>query len=114
MSERVHKSALLAFAGDTASAESKTTHRLFYRTLITKVFRGMSRFQTSACPGARECQYISDSDSLFAERISADSCVRSRRVSGLRIDDAAPLCGVSVDLLSRLENGQSGVRRYSL
>jgi transcriptional regulator with XRE-family HTH domain len=27
----------------------------------------------------------------------------------LRIDDAAALCGVSVDLLSRLENGHSGV-----
>ncbi len=32
-----------------------------------------------------------------------------RRASGLRIDDAAALCGVSVDLLSRLENGKSGV-----
>lgn len=32
-----------------------------------------------------------------------------RRTSGLRIDDAAALCGVSVDLLSRLENGRSGV-----
>jgi transcriptional regulator with XRE-family HTH domain len=32
-----------------------------------------------------------------------------RRSSGLRIDDAASLCGVSVDLLSRLENGASGV-----
>ena len=32
-----------------------------------------------------------------------------RRASGLRIDDAAALCGVSVDLLSRLENGSSGV-----
>jgi transcriptional regulator with XRE-family HTH domain len=32
-----------------------------------------------------------------------------RRSSGLRIDDAAALCGVSVDLLSRLENGRSGV-----
>jgi transcriptional regulator with XRE-family HTH domain len=32
-----------------------------------------------------------------------------RRESGLRIDDAAALCGVSVDLLSRLENGRSGV-----
>jgi len=34
---------------------------------------------------------------------------RKRRASGLRIDDAAALCGVSVDLLSRLENGKSGV-----
>jgi transcriptional regulator with XRE-family HTH domain len=32
-----------------------------------------------------------------------------RRASALRIDDAAALCGVSVDLLSRLENGKSGV-----
>ena len=32
-----------------------------------------------------------------------------RHASGLRIDDAAALCGVSVDLLSRLENGHSGV-----
>lgn len=36
--------------------------------------------------------------------------VRAHRVAaGLRIDDAAALCGVSVDLLSRLENGRSGV-----
>lgn len=36
--------------------------------------------------------------------------IRARRkASGLRIDDAAALCGVSVDLLSRLENGKSGV-----
>lgn len=32
-----------------------------------------------------------------------------RKASGLRIDDAAALYGVSVDLLSRLENGRSGV-----
>ncbi len=32
-----------------------------------------------------------------------------RRASALRIDDAAALCGVSVDLLSRLENGKSGI-----
>lgn len=36
--------------------------------------------------------------------------VRAQRKSaGLRIDDAAALCGVSVDLLSRLENGHAGV-----
>ncbi|WP_197493266.1 helix-turn-helix domain-containing protein [Woeseia oceani] len=34
---------------------------------------------------------------------------QQRHASGLRIDDAAALCGVSVDLLSRLENGHSGV-----
>jgi len=38
------------------------------------------------------------------------SLVRAkRRANGLRIDDAAALCGVSVDLMSRLENGSSGV-----
>ena len=37
--------------------------------------------------------------------------VRSRRRSqALRIDDAAALSGVSVDLLSRLENGKGAVR----
>lgn len=36
--------------------------------------------------------------------------IRSKRKSSrMRIDDAAALCGVSVDLLSRLENGRSGV-----
>ena len=41
---------------------------------------------------------------------SLGQAVRARRLaSGLRIDDAAALCGVSVDLLSRLENGHSGV-----
>ena len=33
----------------------------------------------------------------------------ARRAQGLRIDDAASLCGVSVDLLSRLENGKGSV-----
>jgi transcriptional regulator with XRE-family HTH domain len=37
--------------------------------------------------------------------------VRERRKSqALRIDDAAGLLGVSVDLMSRLENGQGTVR----
>jgi len=37
--------------------------------------------------------------------------VRQRRRSQhLRIDDAAALIGVSVDLMSRLENGQGSVR----
>ncbi len=40
----------------------------------------------------------------LGERIRA-----KRKADGLRIDDAAALCGVSVDLLSRLENGKSGV-----
>ncbi len=33
-----------------------------------------------------------------------------RREQSLRIDDAASLIGVSVDLLSRLENGKGSVR----
>ena len=33
-----------------------------------------------------------------------------RREQSLRIDDAAALCGVSVDLLSRLENTKASVR----
>lgn len=33
-----------------------------------------------------------------------------RREQSLRIDDAAALSGVSVDLLSRLENGKGAVR----
>ena len=32
-----------------------------------------------------------------------------RKAQKMRIDDAAALCGVSVGLLSRLENGHSGV-----
>lgn len=33
----------------------------------------------------------------------------ARQRQSLRIDDAASLCGVSVDLLSRLENGKGSV-----
>jgi transcriptional regulator with XRE-family HTH domain len=33
-----------------------------------------------------------------------------RKQQGLRIDDAAALSGVSVDMLSRLENGSGSVR----
>lgn len=33
-----------------------------------------------------------------------------RRAQSLRIDDAAALSGVSVDMLSRLENGKGAVR----
>jgi transcriptional regulator with XRE-family HTH domain len=35
---------------------------------------------------------------------------RRRRAQQLRIDDAAALLGVSVDLMSRFENGQGSVR----
>ncbi|SHM95412.1 Helix-turn-helix domain-containing protein [Duganella sacchari] len=37
-----------------------------------------------------------------------------RKQQGLRIDDAAALNNVSVDLLSRLENGAGGVRTDKL
>jgi len=37
-----------------------------------------------------------------------------RKLQGLRIDDAAALNGVSVDLLSRLENGAGGIRTDKL
>ena len=42
---------------------------------------------------------------------SLGPAIRSRRrAQSLRIDDAASLSGVSVDLLSRLENGKGSVR----
>ena len=37
-----------------------------------------------------------------------------RLAAGMRIDDAAALCGVSVTVLSRLENAASGVTTKSL
>ena len=41
--------------------------------------------------------------------------VRARRTqSGLRIDDAAELCGVSKDVLLRVETAKSGVRLESV
>jgi transcriptional regulator with XRE-family HTH domain len=41
--------------------------------------------------------------------------VRAQRLTaGLRIDDAAALCGVSVTVLSRLENATSAVTTKSL
>lgn len=42
---------------------------------------------------------------------SLGTAIRARRrEQSLRIDDAASLSGVSVDLLSRLENGKGSVR----
>lgn len=38
----------------------------------------------------------------------------SRRAKSMRIDDAAKLYGVSADMLSRIENGQGGVRSDKL
>ncbi len=48
---------------------------------------------------------------LLATASELGPVVRERRKSqSLRIDDAAGLIGVSVDLMSRLENGQGSVR----
>ncbi len=58
---------------------------------------------------------MSDTLSRQATRLTTATAlgpvVRERRKSqSLRIDDAAGLLGVSVDLMSRLENGQGSVR----
>ena len=51
-----------------------------------------------------------DSETIKTSLEALGQAIRDkRRASALRIDDAAALCGVSVDLLSRLENGKSGV-----
>jgi transcriptional regulator with XRE-family HTH domain len=51
-----------------------------------------------------------DSETVAGSLKALGRAVRDKRKAGaLRIDDAAALCGVSVDLLSRLENGKSGV-----
>lgn len=55
-------------------------------------------------PNFRNSEIIASSLPALGARIRV-----RRKASGLRIDDAADLCGVSVDLLSRLENGKSGV-----
>ena len=52
-----------------------------------------------------------DQATVLCTSASLGPVVRERRKSqGLRIDDAAGLLGVSVDLMSRLENGQGSVR----
>lgn len=55
-----------------------------------------------------EIQVIGDMNTIGLQ-------VRAQRLKqSLRIDDAAALIGVSVDLLSRLENGHGGVRSDKL
>lgn len=50
-----------------------------------------------------------------AEAGALGRAVRAQRLTaGLRIDDAAALCGVSVTVLSRLENAASGVTTKNL
>ena len=54
--------------------------------------------------------YFQDSETTAGSLLALGRVIRAKRkASALRIDDAAALCGVSVDLLSRLENGKSGV-----
>ncbi len=59
---------------------------------------------TSASSAVPELLRITDANA-FGPAIRA-----RRREQSLRIDDAASLSGVSVDLLSRLENGKGSVR----
>jgi hypothetical protein len=59
---------------------------------------------TSVSSASPELLRITDA-SAFGPAIRA-----RRREQSLRIDDAASLSGVSVDLLSRLENGKGSVR----
>ena len=52
---------------------------------------------------------------LLVEPGALGRAVRAQRLAaGLRIDDAAALCGVSVTVLSRLENAASGITTKSL
>ncbi|WP_028312271.1 helix-turn-helix domain-containing protein [Derxia gummosa] len=54
---------------------------------------------------------LSPAPALLALPGALGAVVRERRkAQALRIDDAASLLGVSVDLMSRLENGQGTVR----
>lgn len=59
---------------------------------------------TSSPPAQSDLLRITDA-TAFGPAIRA-----RRREQSLRIDDAASLSGVSVDLLSRLENGKGSVR----
>jgi hypothetical protein len=68
---------------------------------VTKVF---SEIPKQGCIMDTTPTVLTRSDSL-------GPLVRQRRrAQQLRIDDAASLLGVSVDLMSRLENGQGSVR----
>ena len=59
---------------------------------------------TSSLPLRSELLRITDASGL------GPTIRARRRAQLLRIDDAASLSGVSVDLLSRLENGKGSVR----
>jgi transcriptional regulator with XRE-family HTH domain len=59
---------------------------------------------TNSLPVPSELLRITDANTL------GPAIRKRRRAQSLRIDDAASLSGVSVDLLSRLENGKGSVR----
>ncbi|MEK8047230.1 helix-turn-helix domain-containing protein [Ideonella margarita] len=59
---------------------------------------------TSSAPVSPELLRLSDANAL------GPVIRQRRRAQSLRIDDAAALSGVSVDLLSRLENSKGSVR----
>ena len=56
-------------------------------------------------PSSSSSELLRVTDAVLGPAIRA-----RRRAQSLRIDDAAALSGVSVDLLSRLENGKGSVR----
>lgn len=58
---------------------------------------------------------VSPATSVLANAEALGLAVRAQRLTaGLRIDDAAALCGVSVTVLSRLENAASGISTQNL
>lgn len=65
---------------------------------------------------ARPIQILKTPIKLDIENANELGCfVRARRTqSGLRIDDAANLCGVSVETLSKIETAKAGVNVDSL
>jgi ribosome-binding protein aMBF1 (putative translation factor) len=70
----------------------------------------LPKFRNSGRQGAFAMSGFQNTETAVASLQQLGEIVRNRRKnSGLRIDDAAALSGVSVDLLSRLENGKSGV-----
>lgn len=71
------------------------------------IISNIPKYIPQKCPAMQNPRY---SETTIGSLQDLGRVVREqRRGSGLRIDDAAALCGVSVDLLSRLENGHSGV-----
>ena len=74
-------------------------------TLHFLKFRNMDQKNSPALPAVQLVHELAD----VGRQVRAH-----RKLQGLRIDDAAALNGVSVDLLSRLENGAGGIRTDKL